>query len=667
MRALLSLCLAVAIGPVASAQAGFDVLSLNRAVDPCGNFYQYACGGWRAANPIPADVSRWGSFDVLADRNRTLLQNILETASAQRADRTPLEQKIGDYYAACMDEATLNSRSMDTLQRDLNRIAVVDNKPALNVLMVTLRRLGSTPFFNFGSEQDAKDSTKVIAGLDQGGLGLPDRDYYIKADEKSVEVRAQYRAHVERMFRILGYPAEDAQRATDAVIAIETALAEASLDRVSRRDPEKLYHLFTLEQLQILAPEFDWTAHFAGLGTPQLARVNVSVPEFFAAFSRLLNEQSLDNIKAYLTWDLVNSNSVMLNAALRQEHFEFFEKTLRGAKEPRPRWKVCVDLTDAQLPDALGQKFIERTLGVEGVRRMAEMVAALERAMERDIRALAWMTDATKAKAIEKLHKIANKVGNQAKWRDYAEVRIARDDAYGNAARAGQFELAREFAKIGQPVDKDEWFMSQPTVNAYYDPQNNNINFPAGILQPPFFDNAADEALNLGGIGAVIGHELTHGFDDEGRQFDGDGNLQDWWTEADAKAFAERADCLVDQYSAFSPVPGVTLNGKLTLGENTADNGGLRIAYMALQESLEKRQPQTINGFTEEQRLFLGWAQVWCQNITDENARLRAQTDPHSTGEFRVNGVLGNMPEFAKAFACRTDQPMVRANACRVW
>jgi endothelin-converting enzyme/putative endopeptidase len=663
MRAFLLISLAATL----SAQSGFDVLSLNRAVDPCGNFYQYACGGWRAANPIPGDVARFGRFDALADRNRALLQNILETASAQRADRAALDQKIGDFYAACMDEAVLNSKSMDTLQRDLNRIAVVDNKPALNELMVTLRRLGAAPFFEFYSEQDAKDSTQMIAALDQGGLGLPDRDYYTKTDEKSVELRAQYVAHIERTFRLLGYESEAAKRAAAVTMAIETALAEASLDRVTRRDPEKVYHRMTPAELQTLAPDFDWVAHFAGLGSPQVVNLNVAVPDFFRGFNALFTAQPIENLKAYLTWNLIHNNTVMLNAAIRQEHFEFFDKTLRGAKEMRPRWKVCVDLTDNQLPDALGKKFIERTLGSEGTRRMGELVAGLERAMERDIRALDWMTDATKARAIEKLHKIANKVGNQAKWLDYANVRIARDDAYGNAARATQFSLARQLARIGQPVDKDEWFMSQPTVNAYYDPQNNNINFPAGILQPPFYDNAVDDAVNYGAIGAVIGHELTHGFDDQGRQFDGDGNLKDWWTEQDAKAFSTRADCLVEQYGAFSPLPGVKLNGKLTLGENTADNGGLRIAHMALQETMNGKEPEKIDGFTAEQRFFLGWAQVWCQNITDESARLRAQTDPHSSGEFRVNGVVSNMPEFARAFSCRADQAMVKGPACRVW
>lgn len=662
MRVLLFLAAAAAYG-----QSGFDVLSLNRAVDPCGNFYKFACGGWQATHPIPGDVARWGSFDALQDRNRTLLQNVLESASAERAGRTAMEQKIGDFYAACMNGEVQNRRSMDSFQRDVNRIAVVDNKAALTELVVTMYKMGAGPFFNFSSEQDAKDSANMIAGLDQGGLGLPDRDYYLNTDAKSVEIRAQYVAHLRRIFALLGQEPAAAQRRADEALAIETALAQGSLDRVARRDPERVYHKLTVAQLEALAPNFGWGAFFAGLGSPQFASLNVAVPEFVQAFGKMLAEQPLESIQSYLTWVLVNSNVTVLSDAIQKEHFEFFDKLLRGSKEMRPRWKVCVDLTDAQLPDALGQKFIERTLGAQGARRTQEMVAALERAMEKDIAALDWMTAETKTRAIEKLHKITNKIGNQAKWLDYAQVRVARDDAYGNSQRASTADLARQLAKIGQAVDKTEWHMSQPTVNAYYDAGANDINFPAGILQPPFYDNATDDAINFGGIGAVIGHELTHGFDDQGRQFDGDGNLRDWWTEADAKAFGERANCIVDEYAGFSPVAGVNLNGKLTLGENTADNGGLKIAHMALMESMGGKEPEKIDGFTAEQRFFLGWAQVWCQNITEENLRVRAQTDPHSPGEFRVNGVVSNMPEFAKAFACRADQPMVKGPACRVW
>jgi endothelin-converting enzyme/putative endopeptidase len=669
MRAILLLTLAAT---AALAQSGFDILSLNRTADPCGNFYQYACGGWMKANPIPGDASRWGTFDALQERNRTLLQSLLEAASADKPGRSAIDQKIGDFYAACMNESVLDKQSMDTFQRDLNRIAVVANKSELTDLIVTMYKLGAPPFFRFSSEQDAKNSTQMIAGIDQGGLGLPDRDYYFKTDEKSVDIRKQYIAHLARIFELLGRDKAAAQSSADSVMAIETALADGSMDRVSRRDPEKIYHKLSIDELKKLAPKFDWSAFFAGLGSPSFTSLNVAVPPFFEAFNKVLANQSLENIKDYLTWMLVDQNSVMLNSVIRQEQFSFYEKYLRGSKEMRARWKTCVDLTDGLLPDALGQAFIAKTIGTEGAKRTQEMVAALERALEADIKTLDWMTDETKAKAIEKLHKITNKVGNQAKWLDYANVRVTREDAYGNAARASQADMSRELEKIGKPVDKTEWHMSQPTVNAYYDPQVNDINFPAGILQPPFYTVTADDAINFGAIGAVIGHELTHGFDDEGRQFDGDGNLRDWWTEADAKAFDARVDCLINEYGGFSPVNGVNLNGKLTLGENTADNGGMRIAYLALQEKLAAavaagKTPEKLDGFTPEQRFFLGWAQVWCQNITDEQLRLRAQTDPHSPGEFRVNGVVSNMPEFAKAFSCRPDQPMAKGKACRVW
>jgi endothelin-converting enzyme/putative endopeptidase len=645
---------------------GFSIAALDRNVDPCLNFYQYACGGWMAANPMPPDVPRWSQFDMLQERNRTLLRSLLEAAAENREGGSEIERKIGDYYAACMDEWLL-IRGMDTLQRDLNRIALVDNKMDLLDTVVFLYRMGTWPFFTFSSEQDAKDSTQMIALLDQGGLALPDRDYYLKTDALSAELREKYRMHVERMFGLLGNEPAQAREKAAAVLAIETALAQGSLDRVSRRDPEKVYHKLTVEELQALGPAFDWVRFFNNLGAPEIRSLNVAVPEFVTAFSKTLEAQTLEDLKSYLTWTLVNGMTPFLSLPIQQEHFDFFERTLRGAREMRARWKRCVDLTDQQLPDALGKAFVDMTLGEKGIERMRQMVAAIERAMERDIRALEWMTAETKERAIEKLRKIANKVGHQEKWQDYAGVRIARDDPYGNAARAAQYEVARQLAKIGKPVDKTEWHMSQPTVNAYYDSQNNDINFPAGILQPPFYDNAMDDAVNYGAIGAVIGHELTHGFDDSGRRVDADGNLRDWWTETDARAFESRAACLVDQYAGYRPVEGVNLNGRLTLGENTADNGGLRIAYLALTETLEGKEQTPVDGFTPEQRFFLGWAQVWCQNITPENVRLRAQTDSHSPGEFRVNGTVSNMAEFQKAFACRANQPMVRRPACRVW
>jgi endothelin-converting enzyme/putative endopeptidase len=664
----LSILLLAATAAFAQKLPGFDPGALNRAINPCDNFYQFACGGWMTANPLPGDQARWGRFDQVQDRNRATLQNILETASSSKnAKRTAIEQKIGDYYAACMDEQAINAKGLAALKPDLDRINAMKTRAEVTDVVTHLFQIGYRPYFNVSSEQDPKDSTQVIAALDQGGLGLPDRDYYFKTDEKSVDLRTKYVEHITRLFQLMGSSEGDAKKKAAAIMALETELAEGSLDRVSRRDPEKVYHKLPLGDVLSLTPEFDWNKFFPAIGTPAIQFVDVAVPPFLRAFNTGVNQRPLDDVKAYLTWNLVRDSAEFLPAEFQNEIFGFFKKTLSGAKEIRPRWKRCVDLTDEQLPDALGFQFVQKTLGEQGKKRAAQMVTAIEKAFERDIRSLDWMTEPTKQQALKKLHAITNKIGDQAKWQDYGSVTIARDDPYGNSGRASQFELRRQMAKIGKPVDKTEWQMSQPTVNAYYDPQANDINFPAGILQPPFWENKMDDAVNFGGIGAVIGHELTHGFDDQGRQYDPEGNLKDWWTEADAKAFEQRAECIVDQYSGYSPLAGVNLNGKLTLGENTADNGGLRISYMALLDTLAGKTPKKIDGFTAEQRFFLGWAQVWCQNTAEEMARLRAQTDPHSPGEFRVNGVVSNMPEFQKAFACRTGQIMVRGPACRVW
>ena len=619
------------------------------------------------ANPIPPDQSRWGRFDALQDSNREVLHKILEAAAVVKPGRTALEQKMGDYYASCMDQAAIDAKGAAPLQADLARITAVKDKAGLTDAVVYLYRVGTAPFFRFGSGPDPKNSAIVIADLDQGGLGLPDRDYYLKTDEKSVEIRKQYLAHMQKMLELAGAKPDDAARQAQAVMALETELAKASLDRVSRRDPEKLYHKMTLRELDALGSGIGWSKFFKGAGAPRFEALNVDVPDFIKAMDGVISSASLADLKAYLTWNLVRDSANALSLPFEQESFNFYGKVLRGTKEMRPRWKRCVDLTDQQLPDALGRKFVETTLGPEGMRRTHEMVGEIEKAMAADLQKVDWMTPQTRQQALEKLQGVLNKVGTNDKWKTYGTVRISRDDFYGNTERASLYEVERQLAKIGKPVDKKEWGMSQPTVNAYYDPQQNNINFPAGILQPPFYDNKMDDAVNYGAIGSVIGHELTHGFDDEGRRFDAKGNLRDWWTDADAKAFDQRADCLVQQYGQYSPVDDVKLNGKLTLGENTADNGGLRLAYMALMDKLAGKEPPPIDGFNAAQRFFLGWGQVWCQNVTPEAARLRAQTDPHSPGSFRVDGTVSNMPEFQKAFACMTGQPMVRRPACRVW
>jgi putative endopeptidase len=647
--------------------AGFDPGSLDRSVDPCVNFYQYACGGWMAANPIPSDQSRWGRFSALQERNRTILQGILETASSDKASRTVVEREIGDDYAACMDQKAIDARGIAPLKEDLDRINAIRNRAGITDAVAHLYQIGSSPFFAFTSAQDAKDAKQVIADLDQGGLGLPDRDYYLKTDEKSVELRKKYVAHLGRMFQLLGDSPEVASKRADAVMKIETELAKGSLDVVSRRDPNKVYHKMTVKELSSLGPDFNWEKFFEDVGTPPIASLNIDFPPFVRAMESVLAQADLNDIKSYLVSQLLRDSSVNLPMPFQQEVFDFYGKTLNGTKEMRARWKRCVDQVDGELPDALGQKFAEKTLGEEGKKRTHQLVAAIEKAMQQDLEKIDWMTPKTREQALIKLHAVLNKIGSKDNWIDYSKVKISRDDPFGNNERASEFDLHRRLAKIGKPVDKTDWDMSPPTVNAYYDPQQNDINFPAGILQPPFYDNKLDDAVNYGAIGAVIGHELTHGFDDQGRQFDAEGNLRDWWTPQDAKAFEERAQCLVKEYSSFTAVDDVKLNGELTLGENTADNGGIRLAYMALMDTLGGKHPGKRDGFTAEQRFFLGFAQVWCEHSTDESKRMLAQVDPHSPGEYRVNGVVSNMPEFQKAFACHVGQPMVRYPACRVW
>jgi endothelin-converting enzyme/putative endopeptidase len=645
----------------------FSVEAIDKGADPCADFYQYACGAWLKSNPIPADQSRWGRFEELAERNREVLHQILEEAAKPDPGRDPDTRRIGDYYAACMDEKSIDAQGLKPLQPELDRIRNLKDKSQLAPEIAHLQRSGVSALFEFSSGQDFKNSSEVIAQADQGGLGLPDRDYYLKDDSKSVELRQKYVAHVQRMFELAGQKPEQAKASAAAVLAIETSLAKGSLDRVSQRDPEKIYHRMSTQELEKLSPSFAWTQFFRDSGAPGFQTLNVAWPDFFTALNVELRAVSLDEWKTYLTWHLLHSQAVFLPTPFVEENFDFFGKTLTGAKQMRPRWKRCVDFTDNQLGEALGKKFVERTFGAQGKERTLKMVEALEKALGEDLQQLSWMTPATKEQALVKLRAITNKIGYPDQWRDYSAVEIKRDDAMGNGMRADRFEYQRQLTKIGKPVDLLEWQMTPPTVNAYYDPQMNNINFPAGILQPPFYDNDLPDAVNFGGIGMVIGHELTHGFDDEGRQFDAKGNLKDWWTPKDADEFKQRAACISQEYSRFEVAPGVHVNGDLTLGENTADNGGVRIALMALLNTTgQKPQPQ-IGGYSIEQQFFLAFGQVWCENIREEAARLQVQVDPHAPARDRVNGVVQNMPEFQKAFSCKAGQPMVSSAACHVW
>ena len=644
----------------------FDVNAIDKAADPCKDFYQFACGNWLKANPIPPDQARWGRFNELDERNKQELHAILEEAAKPDPGRDSVTHQIGDYYAACMDEKGIDARGLAPLKAELERIRQLNDKSQLAAQIAHMHRIGVSSLFEFGSGQDFKDSSAVVAQLDQGGLGMPDRDYYLKSDPKSVELRQKYLTHVQRMFELAGYTTETAKANAATVMRMETELARGSLDRVSRRDPEKIYHPMKKADVVALAPSFQWEQYYAETRSPNFQTIVLSSPDYFKAIDRQIRDFSLEDWKVYLEWHLLHSEAPLLPTPFLQENFDFYGRTLTGATQMRPRWKRCVEFTDNQLGEALGKKYVEKTFGAAGKERTLKMVHALETALAEDIEKLPWMTPATKKEALVKLQAITNKIGYPDKWRDYSSVEIKRDDAVGNGFRADQFEFQRQLDKIGKPVDRLEWGMTPPTVNAYYDPQMNNINFPAGILQPPFFDNAMDDAVNFGGIGMVIGHELTHGFDDEGRQFDPKGNLQDWWTPVDAKEFQQRAACVDDEYSSFEVAPGVHVNGKLTLGENTADNGGVRVALMALLNMIGKGGKK-IDGFTPEQRFFLAFGQVWCSNDREESLRLQVATDPHAPPKFRVNGVVQNMPEFREAFSCKAGQPMVKANVCRVW
>ena len=646
---------------------GFDINAVDRKADPCVDFYQYSCGNWLAKNPIPADESSWGRFDELAERNRRTLYNILEKASSNDPKRDTVTREIGDFFAACMDVAGIEKRGIAPLKAGLEAIAGMKTKQELLGQIIALHRQGVNAFFGFSSTQDSKNSEQMIGAVDQGGLSLPDRDYYLNEEEKSAQLRKQFVSHVQKMLQLLGDSPDRAAAEAASVMKIETELAKGSQDRVTRRNPNEVYHKMTEHELFSLCPFVDWPKYFAGAGAPPLESLNVVAPNFFRELEATLVKATLDDLKAYLRWHLVHSVAALLPEAFLNENFDFYGKILTGAKEMRPRWKRCVDYTDGDLGEALGQKYVELTFGAEGKQRTLKMIGEIEKALHDDLSKLDWMTAATRQQALEKLAAVANKIGYPDRWRDYSSVVITRDDAAGNDRRATEFEVERQLNKIGKPVDRGEWQMTPPTVNAYYDAQMNDINFPAGILQPPFYSNNADDAVNYGAIGAVEGHELTHGFDDEGRQFDAHGNLRDWWTPADAKAFEERADCFVKEYSSFIAIDDLHLNGKLTLGENTADNGGLRLAFMALMDSLKGKEPPKIDGFTEVQRLFLGWGQIWCEARRPEVDRMLVTVDPHSPGKFRVNGVVSNMPEFQQAFGCKIGQPMVRAPRCRVW
>jgi endothelin-converting enzyme/putative endopeptidase len=661
-----------------SALRVFDPSLIDKTIDPCENFYRYSCNGWFQRNPLPADQTSYGRFTELAELNRLHLRQILEEAAVPTATRgtdekprSVTEQKIGDEYASCMDIATINKQGLAPLQPELDRIAALRTPADLPALLAHLHAIGVNAFFALGSSQDFADSSSVISFYGAGGLGLPERDYYTRTDAKSIETRQQYVAHVQRIFVLAGE--SEAQAAQDAktVLALETRLAKASLTITEQRDPQNLNHPtdisgFSKELSHFSLAEFVIAAH-----APAAGKANDMEPKFFAEFNALLSDTPIDQIRTYLRWHLLHAYAgTSLPESFDQENWNFYSHTLNGAEKQQERWKRCTTRVDRELGEALGQVYVARYFPPAEKQRTLEMTLSIEQAMDKDLDGLDWMSAATKVKAKEKLHSVMNKIGYPDKWRDYSTLTIMRGDALGNQMRAHEFEVARDLAKIGKPVDKGEWQMTPPTVNAYYDPQMNNVNFPAGYLQPPFFSGKEDDAANYGDMGSTIGHELTHGFDDEGRQFDKDGNLLNWWTKGDEKEFADRAECMVRQYDAIEAVPGVHLNGKLTLGENLADLGGLWLAWEAWLDKAAAAHldmSATQDGYTPEQRFWIAYAQQWCTQTRPERLRTQAQTDPHAPDEYRTNTVLQDLPEFAKSFSCRKTAAMVVPKPCRVW
>jgi putative endopeptidase len=659
---------------------GFSLDTIDKSIDPCVDFYQYACGNWIKNSEIPPDQSQWVSFVELHERNLDIERGILEKAAAGGAGRNAIDQKIGDFYSACMDEKAVNAKGIDALKPELDRLQAIKDKRDLIDEIAHAHMIGASSLFAFYSQSDLHNADQVIAYIDQGGLTMPDRDYYLKDDEKTKGIRQALVKYISDVYVLAETPsgasapppgvAEKSSQVADTVLRIETALAKAQMDRTARRDPKNRDHKMSRTEAISLASNFHLDRFFQDVNAPAFSELNVANPEFFKDVNAVLESESLDSLTTYVRWHLLHAAAPWLSQPFVDANFKY-QQTLTGQKEIQARWKRCVNLTDRELGEALGQRYVEVAFPPESKARMLKMVAALETSLDEDIRNLPWMSDDTKKQAKIKLEAIRNKIGYPSVWRDYSSVVVKPDDLIGNLERANEFEAKRQIAKIDKPLDRKEWGMTPPTVNAYYSPPFNEIVFPAGILQPPFFDPKMDDAVNFGGIGLVIGHELTHGFDDQGRKYDPQGNLHDWWTPEDGKEFEKRASCVADEYSGFVAVDDVKLNGRLTLGENTADNGGARIALAALEHLIADdktgKEGRKIDGYTPEQRFFLGFGRVWCEKSRPEILRMRVRTDPHSPGKYRVNGVVQNMPEFQKAWGCKAGQPMVAENSCHVW
>lgn len=669
-------CAGMAYGQAASSPIvfkplpGFDKSVMDLTADPCTDFYQYACGNYAKQHPIPSDQPSFGQFDNLYEVNAQELHGIVEKAAAGGAGRSSNDQKIGDYYSSCLNTDTIEKKGLTPVQPELDRINAITSKDQLPAEIGLLQKMKVGAFINFGSQQDFKDATKEIADLDQGGLGLPEKDYYLRTDAKSEELKKQYVQHMVNVLKLLGEPADKAQSDAQAVMNLEIAMAKVSMGNVERRDPANVYHLTPLASVESSAPRLNMAVFLNSVGSPAITEMNVDAPEFIKGLNQIIANADLATIKTYLKLRLIDSFASRLPKAFDDEDFDFYGRKLTGTPEQSPRWKRCVGSTDAALGEVLGQAYVQQYFTPDQKAKTLQMVHDIEDQMGRDLDTLDWMSAPTKAKAKEKLHLVADKIGYPDKWRDYSSLEIKPDDAFGNSLRSRAFDVNYQLSKIGKPVNRQEWGISPPTVNAYYNPSMNDINFPAGILQPVFYDKDATFPTNYGHIGAVVGHELTHGFDDEGRKFDGNGNLSDWWTAEDAKKFVERTDCLVEEYGSFTAVDDVKVNGKLTLGENTADNGGFRLAMMAMMARAAASGMDVngkTDGYTPMQQLFVGYGQNWCDNERPEYQVLAARVDPHAPDKTRANGVVRNMPEFAAAFGCKKGQAMVSAKQCRVW
>jgi len=649
---------------------GFDATSMDKTVNPCDDFYKFACGKFAANHPIPADQPAVDQFYALFNVNTQSLNGILKKAEEGGAGRSAEEQKIGDYYKACMDTDAIEAKGMTAIKPLLDEIDGLTDKQQLPALAGKLQRMGVDVFFGYGEQQDLKDATKQIAVVEQAGLGLPEKDYYLRTGAKDVKLRDEYVAHVTKMLTLAGSSPEAALKDANGVMALETALAHASMGVVEMRDPEKTYHLQTIATFEETVPGMAFGEFQEAIHSPQVSELNNATPEFFPALVNEVGTADLETLKAYMRYHVLTAFAGRLPKQFDQENFDFYGRKLYGQPEQAPRWKRCSNSVNNALGEALGKVYVDQYFAGDSKAKMLEMVHDIEAAMDRDIDSLDWMSEPTKVRAKEKLHLVANKIGYPDKWRDYSKLEVKADDALGNSERANAFENDRQLNKIGKPVDRGEWQMSPPTVNAYYDPSMNDINFPAGILQPAFYDKTQDDAVNYGHIGAVIGHELTHGFDDEGRKFDGHGNLDNWWTPDDLKKFVARTDCLVNEYGGFTAVDDVKINGKLTLGENTADNGGLVLAFMAYMDRAKQEGVDLSakkDGFTPAQHFYIAYAQNYCENSRPEMIRTQVLTDPHSPDHFRANGAIVNQPGFAAAFGCKKGTPMVPVNSCRVW